>query len=283
MLYIVPGFPKCGSTFLRKKVYPHLKTIKYLHMKSMDDCFRESTRFDLSLENFGISNEHHHLIHHVGFSHVLNPVLSKISHRNSLYKLLSMVPDETKIIFQIRRQDKVTQSFFQSCAPSIITKPFDIFLDFPIKEIGNRTAHKLGKKIGMIQISSFNYFTVIDAVASFKNAENVHVMVLEELQDTPKIYFEKLSNIFNEDIRFLATESNHKVNVSNTHRIRYPNWIRTALGPSIKYLKPIKKYLPNRKVLLSSKERDLILHYFADSNLRLSNEFNLDLGRFGYF
>lgn len=282
MLYIVPGFPKCGSTYLVKKVYPNLKSIKFQYIESIDNSFRDARISDLGPGNFGLSYEHNLLIHHVGFSHVLSPILSKKFHRNSFVKLLSTVPDETKIIFQIRRQDKLTQSFFQKCAPSIITKPFDIFLDFPKKELGGG-AYKLNNKIGMLFIDSFNFYAPVEVAASLFNIENLHVMALEELQNEPEKYFEKLSNIFDEDLRFLAAGYKDCVNTSEAYRIRYPYWIRSALSPLLNYLQPIKKILPKRKMTLSDKERGLILDYFADSNRRLSNEFNLDLGRFGYF
>jgi hypothetical protein len=222
------------------------------------------------------------LIHHVGFSHVLNPYFLKNSHRNSLIKIFSKAPADTKIIFQIRRQDKVTQSFFQKNAPSFISKPIDIFLDFPSKNVGSG-GFKLNNKVGMFLIDSFNYFSPIEIAATFFGKNNVHILTLEELEAEPEKYFKKLSDIFNEDLSCLIHDHKSRVNTSDVYRRRYPSWMRLRPSFFTKALQPLKRLIPKKRVILSDKERDIILEHFADSNRRISEEFNLDLDRFGYF
>lgn len=196
-----------------------------------------------------------------------------------LVNLSRLIPDSARVLIQIRRQDTMVQSIFQYAAPSFLTSPEDMFIDYPVQDMGGG-AVRVSSRIGLIYFDALDFSQVIDIFGQ----DRVDVLALEELEHDPGSYFKRVSNIFSEDVRHLAATAAEKTNASSDVRTRYPAFL-SALRPLVRSLRldGIARQVMRRQKSMSKSFSRQLLRDYTDCNRYIEKAFDLPLADFGYF
>jgi hypothetical protein len=278
------GFPKCGSTFLQKNVFPHLRTFETAPLEDMARAMSENP-FDAGwTAQFGMNpNGADRVFSSEAFlttpySAIVSPATFAKRNRG-LVNLARSLPDSARVLIQIRRQDRMVQSIFQYAAPSFLTSPEDLFIDYPVQDLGGG-AVRLASRTGLIYFDALDFSQVVDIFG----ADRVDVLALEELEVDPGSYFERVSAIFSEDLRHLAAAAAEKTNASSDVRTRYPA-ILSALKPVVRALgvDGLARRAMRRRTAMSESFSRRVLRDYADGNRCIQQTFRLPLSDFGYF
>lgn len=277
------GLPKCGSTFLQERIFPHLTSMPYIEDNEAEDILAKNSFDDLpeDLIFFQKRGERYCFSHEGLSDYVMSPEIgfTKYSHRhNCLTNLRRIFDSEGRFILQIRRQDLMVQSIFQHNAPSFIYRPEDIFIDYPAQNLGSG-AVKLRKRVGLIYFETLDFFRIVERLGP----DRVDVLLLEELSDDPAAYFQRLGKIMGEDLGHFA-QNRQRVNVSHAEATRYPQ----ALG----FMKPLVRKLGlanlasrvlRRRMELSPDFAAKILKDYEYGNRKLQKLYGLPMEKYGYF
>lgn len=282
------GFPKCGSTFLQKEIWPFLKTAPYVADSGEEEilaqCAVGSLPEDLSFLTRGKTR---YLYSHEGIlDYRLNPLTKKgnyLRRERCLNNLLSVFRDFGRFIVVVRRQDSLAKSFFRFYAAPFLSKPEQLFIDFPASELGN--AFKVRHRPGMTYLESFDFNMVLARMASVVGRERIHVLMFEEMIDDPQSFFQRLGTILGEDLGDLANKVETVHNPSSPQHTLLPVslWrLRKFLRNRFPYSSSVKPLL-KREVSFSQSFIDELMDYYREGNREMCETFGVDGRAYGYY
>jgi len=254
IFYNIPNyyFPNFSKRLINKSISYIPKDFGKYFYYERPEIFKEFNKykkpFIYSSELFSYINEHRSYY--------------KTSYRGenpyiALTNLSKYVQDtNSHILFIIRNQSSIINSYYKRWS-HLYEKENDLFIDFPYekkKHLSERTL-KFPSKYGMIYLDTFNYRLKLSILTNFINLKNIHIIPYEYLIINKPLFIEKLSNVFQKDLKFLLPNLEKKINSSEN------------IG----------------KKNLSKKFLSKIQNEFKLDNKILSKKFKLNLKKLGYY
>lgn len=281
------GYPKTGTTFLQSNIFPYCKNINYIGRyygekrnseKSLllSELIKE-IQFSSVFKPNSIKNKLDTLVDTyskpVVLSHelLLRPffLTRNIERLSKITKLLNF--DDIIILFTIRRQDQLIWSRFQHDSNvkkfqhqrknSSLEKCLELDHIFQCsypqcmqnKNFKCYCSHTGYKKISLPFYNFLNMVTLYSAYF-----DNIKILPIELLNQSPKRYLENLSNIVGVELNSDLASQNKKIN-SSDQRSKIP-------------------MNPEYEIILNK-----IITYFSYSNKILSSKYDLNLEFYNYF
>ena len=203
-----------------------------------------------------------------------------------LSNLAKISDHRLKILVIIRRQDNLVQSWLKY-KPYRYNSFKSFFLDLPTTDLGNKRI-RMNYSKGVALARSFDFFHNIRRLEGLVSADNIHVLVYEDLVENPRVFFDSLGRIFGQSLEDQMSLAERKINETGP--------AKPIIGPfREQFSRPFRKLLPSqvRKVgfqllaqdnsVMSEGDRNTVLDLYRESNRRLSEWKNLNLGRYGYY
>ena len=283
------GFPKCASTFLQQEIFPRVTTYQFiqdpkthsiLHTRYYHNLPHDFLFFRLGRTKYIFSNEGILNI----CEHWSDRELQNYEREIAVSNLTRIFRDYGNILVVIRRQDDVVESLFRHKAWKFSGRPESVFLDFPI----NKTDHgfQLLTSTGRIFTELFDYYKWIMRIANELGKRRIHILIYEDLVYSPDIFFQMLGSILEEDIGHLVQHKDSKKNVSLRRQVILPKYAQpfTYFKHNIpSTLQTGLRSLLKREIAFGAANRAKLLNLYRYGNKRLSEEFGLELNRYGYF
>ncbi len=158
------------------------------------------------------------------------------------------------------------------------SNPDNVFLDYPYKKDKNGIFHFESKECWYL--SWIDYYYIIMELVYLFGKENVHVLVYEDLLSDQELFLQKISNIFEEEIPISNDELFSAENVSPKRGPEIGKYLNIANKISFGLFENL---LPEKEVLISEEFSKGLIDIFSKSNQKLSDYFNLELNKYGYF
>lgn len=284
------GYPKCASTFLQQVIFPQVTSYQYIadaHTHTLmstryyDNLPDDFLLFRLERNNYIYSNEGilNFCVHWSGGK------IKSFEREIAISNLIRIFRDYGRILIVIRRQDEIIESLLRHKAMEFLGDVNKIFLDFPIEKKGNN--YQLLTKRGRYLTEMFDYNKWIMRIANQLGKERVYILVYEDLVHNPRIFFDNLCRVLDtEDIEDLYQSKDNKRNVSQRRNIILPGVIKPS--SELKNVIPPGMFTRIRKVFereiyLSKTIKTRLMDLYKNSNQSLSDEFGLELDKYGYF
>lgn len=285
------GYAKCASTFLQKLVFPEIQDYTILFRKEMTELWRSF------LDDRQAKEKKSKLLGSpviLSAEDITAPTTSmNVSYYGEandydvfLSNLAKISDHRLKILVIIRRQDNLVQSWLKY-KPYRYNSFKSFFLDLPTTDLGNKRI-RMNYSKGVALARSFDFFHNIRRLEGLVSADNIHVLVYEDLVENPRVFFDSLGRIFGQSLEDQMSLAERKINETGLSK--------PIIGPFQEQLsRPFRKLLPSqvRKVgfrllaqdnsVMSEGDRNTVLDLYRESNRRLSEWKNLNLGRYGYY
>lgn len=320
------GYPKTATTTLQKHFFPNIKDIQYIGKHDNEGGlfdFDEKVVNDLIFKN---PNKIDYENLREEFSKILNQnnvVLSEESFTSNSLRVSNIdgkdiLPTQetiaknirtffntenfnVKILFTIRKQDEmITSQYAQSYVHYYSRyKESDSFAKFL-----NIYLDEKNKKHTFYE--TLDYFHVVGIYQKLFGKENVSVLVYEELQKTPQMFYSKLCDFLeiessqyseiaiqkNENKR--STNKNYKKTRDITFfdklakfKITYLPFVKIKLPSGLKQKLKEIVWTDNQKVsktiFLTEEQKLEVLSRYKESNKKLSEMMQLNLKGYGYY
>lgn len=309
--FIHIGFPKTGTSTLQKHLFPKLKRLKFLgthHFgkrldlvydvqsgKRVSKDYQELQKNDLPIL---LSDES--LTPSQDFSINQGDTLNKYEKiAINLKTLFERHGYSPSIIFTIRRQDSMILSQYSQFFPwyqrNVETNSFDKYYHLFVDSEQKSSLRE-----------ALNYHAFYEIYKSVFGAENISVLIFEELVSDTKKYYTKLFEILSIDDVELFNEVLGKIansksgpkgerKVENTSLLAVLSIIKSRLMPRFKLsgFEGLKRRLNKLKVssnastatsiMLNESEIKKIMSVYEESNKALAEELGLNLQTYGYF
>jgi hypothetical protein len=157
-----------------------------------------------------------------------------------------------------------------------------------------------------IYVKTLDYFDVVTIYQKLFGETNVTVLVYEELQENPELFYKKLCDFLEVDSAIyskIAIQKNENKRSTNEKykKTRDISFFDKLSQTKVKYFPFLKIKLPNnikeklkkmiwtnndkisKTIYLTEHEKKAILEKYKNNNKKLSNMLNLNLERYGYF
>jgi hypothetical protein len=264
------GYQKCASTFLQQHIFPALDGYN-LEINS-DWLTNWSTGYqgpDSGDKGFILSNE--------GFTtFLMNDLSGKPIFRRemALHNIRRCLGADTKILFVIRRQDSLLESYYRF--KSDFSQTSDMFIDYPMRRRANflwGSRSRRGEYLRTLDYCA----TILPYEAAF-GRENIHILFYEDLTRNPDQFFQGLESLFGENLEYLKGRIESRENVSERSGFTYSIPVRLLNRASGGIL---GKFLPKKPKSVSESEKREILELFAANNRYLLHYFGIE-DRYGY-
>ena len=305
------GFPKTGTSTLQEFLFPNIKEISFIgtphhgkktklvrdirDLENLKGATFPTLRID---QNVLISDES--LMPAQEF-HPDRKYAKRQCERiaENIREALNSHGFEAQIIFVIRKQDSMVKSQFSQFYPWYHNhKEIAVFEKY--------VKHFLSDDISSSLKPALDYYEVYKIYEKVFSAENVYVLVFEELVNDQNSYYSKWCRILGiDEATYVELASGKSIN-SKSHAGTYSKVQGTSLLAQLSKVK--RRFLPNvnfrtgdslKKVLnsviidsnqsvaksiaLTEWEGKEILKRYEESNRKISIEKNLNLEEYGYF
>ena len=321
-IYIHIGYPKTGTTTLQKHFFPNIQEIEYIG-KFVD----RDSNFYTNVINQIIFKD----INHLDTENILNALVKRkektilLSEEDFLFDCLrppSIAEDlfqatpieianklrlvfnkeefDVEIILTIRKQDEMLTSLYAQAYTFNYSKykEYDTFNKFVNVFIEDQYSNNKLRK-------GLDYLETVSIYKSIFGNNSVHVLLYEELQDTPKIFYTKLCSILKisiseyRDIAIKKVE-NKRSNQKGYKKVYNKNLLHILRSFKKEYFPKINFKLTKRQKLflesisfsnkkventikLTKRQKEMILNTYKVSNEKLSLDINYSLSEFGYY
>lgn len=274
------GFPKCASTFLQKQIFPNLQTYEYIAdaRPGLDPAIRnyypqlgdspwiaglKGRRVAVSLERL------------LGFlySPAMHPEKAIDAGILNIFRYMGTA---VTFIVVVRRQDDLVLSRLRH-KHKVVTRAAHLFLDFPLRKGPCGEFHGVTK--AGVWLSSLDYYNRIMPLVYLFGRENVHVLLYEELRDSPQRFLEALSVALGEDVTPMISRIDRRENVS-VREVPPQHWAVQKLDSMLGGR--LATFLPRRTLSLAAGFQSELTEIYRPGNRRLAEFFDLDLDRYGY-
>lgn len=222
-----------------------------------------------------------------------------ISIGRKIYQIFNMQNMDVKVLITIRRQDEMILSLYAqyyTCCYSRYNET-NTFKKFLNQFVG------IDRNLSVV----LNYNLIIKEYKEIFGKNNIYVLVFEELQKYPEIFLRRICNILKVDSKkysklfpkkaenIRSTKEGYKKTRDVTlydflGRVKHKYFLNLNLKLRIK--KKFKSFLLkfslwenkiNKTILLSNKEKDLIMKLYEKDNRELSQHLDIDLKEYGYY
>lgn len=280
------GFPKTGTTYLQKNIFPFIKNINYVESHNIkrqlhdliekDDSFYNESKIHAELNSRHYSNLSMLFSYEALAGHHIK---TEFPNRSQIARRLKAA-GVSKIIITIRNQTDVLESTYKQYIKSGGVLKLSKF--FNLKNNPNPTFF----------IDFFNYEKIIALYSEIFGAENVKVLQFEKLFSKSDAFKKELASFLNIKHEDILSPKGVKVNKSlsnfSTKALRIINhFTYNTYRPShliskkfsshnfYKVLIRIDRSKSKKKLIFPY--RSEINSYFSDSNLSLKEEYHIDL------
>ncbi len=280
------GFPKTGTTYLQKNIFPLIQNINYVESTSIQRLLHDLIEKDDSFYNDSKIHTELNSMHHSNLSTLFSyealaghHIKTEFPNRSQIARRLKAA-GVNKIIITIRNQTDVLESTYKQYIKSGGVLKLSKF--FNLKNNPNPTFF----------IDFFNYAKIVALYSEIFGAENVKVLQFEKLfskSDTFKKELALFLNIKHEDIlspkgvkvnKSLSNFSTKALRIINhfTYNTYRPSHLISKKISSHNFYKVLIRIdkSKNKKKLIS-KYRNEISSHFLDSNLVLKEKYHIDL------
>lgn len=319
IIFIHPGYPKSGTTFLQKNFFSKNKEINNLgKANSREDVDKrlleifdnilgkkeinvdDLKKFKILINSINIDFNKINLISFEAFTQInISFDLKEIFLR--LKKIFDYADIKIKILITIRNQSEIILSHFANNYElyELISpkwKKFRNFLyDFEnLEKKNNKNLFKI--------LEQFKYFSLIQLLIEIFGKENIKVFINEELKNNPRQFCLGLSNYlglknfvmdvnvqYENETRRVGTELKRINKRILRNKNPFPIILKFFLNE--KHKKIIKKFLSNLildikylndPIKLTSLQKKLIKEFYYNDNLLLQKYLNKELSIYGY-
>jgi hypothetical protein len=265
-----PGFQKCASTFLQQQIFPEITGYNFLVDNDWNKIW--------SSKHLGAGcGEKGSILSSEGFTTFLmsdisgNPVFPR---EKALHNIRRCMGPDTKILFVIRRQDSLLESYYRFKAD--FSQTTDMFIDYPLSWRFNFLWGSRSRRGEYIR--TFDYCATILPFEAAFGWENIHILFYEDIIQDPDSFFTGLENLFEENLDHLKSRITTRENVSDRRGFSYSLPVRLLNKVSGGIL---GKFLPKKLKYVSESEKRKVLKLFAANNRYLLEYFEIE-DRYGY-
>lgn len=327
-IYLHVGYPKTATTTLQKNFFPNVESIQYVGKFDNEGLLFNFDSKIISNLIFKNANEIDFDSQRKLFAEILDknkkPIVlseesfvsnslrvSRINKKDILPQQETIAKNirnffdkghfDVKILFTIRKQDEMitsqyAQSYVHYYSKYKETDSFDKFLDIYLNKENQRHTF----------YQTLDYYHVISIYQELFGKENVAILVYEELQQEPELFYTKLCNFLEIDSdkyseiaiqkceNKRSTDENYKrtrdvslFDKLSQIKYKYFPFIKLKLSENIKdKLKNIvwtNNEQVSKTIFLTNEQKNEILERYEISNKRLSEMFDLNLKQYGYY
>src|SRR3989338_1560642 len=294
------GWPRCASTFLNTRVFSNLRSYKRLDDNDytdmslfyLADINPESPVHALAEQNDVILGGGHFVTYEIPLP--WRKYGERVRQDIFIANITALFKERGKLLFVIRRQDKIAESFLRRMA-DLMDENY-MFVDYPVtasayEDSSNIKVYKkanLKNRYGTMLTNSFDYYDVLKRITAHIPKDRLKVLPYEDLEENPQKFYAELGKFLGEDLSAFAGEDFEKINASSDQEeIRNPA-LRKLSRHKLSFLipGPIRRFarrIMAKKTAMSPEFRTHLMKIYADNNRRLAEEFNLDLKQYGYY
>ena len=294
--YLHISNPKTGTTFLQNKIFPNIKSFKYIGKPYSDD-FNLFVNKIINLDDASFKNEKMLLINNLNnyFSkfpiqkfiiseeaflqpinyHSNSKILKKDIYKNTkrLFQLLYPL-GEIKFLLTLRRHPNILKSNFIANIFKINKRFSHIDIVNNLKNINNEFSYI---------IDSFNYGKMYSHLLKLSQT---NILIYEDLLNNKKQYFSDISNFLEQNIYFNSEDlSFEKVNPTKTNislMYNFNELIKVLLSflfiETVKKKKQKLKFILNQikvlfKLIVYKKYINKIINFDMNKEIKLINKY----------
>lgn len=294
------GYPKTGTTFLQKKVFPLLRGINYLDHQTLNqigffDICNKSLDFDVDLLksefNEAVSDSKAPSL--ISYEGLCGDVYHSAANTRTIAHRIYDFNPNSQIIIIIRNQSDMIVSLYKQYVYQGGTMRFNDFMSSTNSSIS-------------FDLSYLNFYKMISLYKRLFGGDSVHVLLYEKLRSDGDSFLSdlvKILDISDQNINLNISSENHNpgVSVSSISLLRFLNrfvssWANpNALIPSrltttsklksrFQYqIDPIvSRFFKSRNFIGEDEMMKQIGNYFGKGNKLLAEDLRIDLKAFKY-
>lgn len=292
------GFPKTGTTFLQKSIFPKLKSWNFIDYHQSDEVFNDlvyldkldysSDAVELRLQKYAKSGANN-----IASYEALTgaPFTYKGLNRSEAPARLKNLGFD-KVIITIRNQNDILDSLYRQYIVQGGVLKFKAFIN---------SEGKFNRYTSAFNPDYLKYDRLIELYYATFGRENVLVLCQEWMRKDSELIASKLSDFLGEPVDFKAKKSvnkamtNWSVNLLRiinhfTFNSQRPNQLLTNYISTKNIWKVLAviidpyfmRFFSRRKSYLNASTQTYFKEYYADSNLRLAELVDIDLNALGY-
>ena len=296
------GFAKCASTLLQRKVFPEVPGYEYVDCRDytglgttyLSDLDPSSPVLRLPSMNNVILSNHAFLHYHLPLP--WRKYGKRVRIDITVANLSVLCRDRGKIVVVLRRQDSAIDSRIKYAGDQY-ARPECFFLDYPMrgdgwskeqKREGNPVykAQCLANVYGGTFTGSYDYFDILQRLATGVDKKRIHVLLYEDLVHDKGAFLDGLAAIFEQDMSAFMPSLMKKVNKSPETPVAPHPFFTRGIGREQR----LKSFLLRRAgrlfarpLGLSEEWKEEFLDLYREGNRRLADSFDLPLKKYGYY
>ena len=285
------GIEKAASSLLQQTIFPNLTAYRYLadyrsHLVGLGRASKDDIPAE-AREAFQALADSNTLISSEGFVCLRRAYGGYLAAEPSLalLNLRDLVGGPVRLLLVLRRQDSAVESMVRY-KQRYFADPHSFLADFPAQRSRLTGMWSYGGLSDRL-LQSYNYDQFIAIACGILGAENISILLYEDLRNEPLTFYKKLGDLVGEDLTHYVTRPPAVVNSTSSKYdalpsrfVPMPHLVR-RLNNLTKHR--LEKVLPQRDYALPPETRSEIRTIFAESNRRLSQRMDLDLDKYGYF
>ena len=261
------GFQKCASSFLQQQIFPNISgydcvvSSEWIQDWKGELPLKTTKNLILSCEGFTTFQ----LGNYSG--------LPTYPHEKAIHNIRRLLGTDTKILFVIRRQDDLFESYYRFKRD--FSQTSDMFIDYPLHY---RLKFYWGSRSRRVEyFRALDFCSQILIYEAIFGRDNIFILFYEDLVQSPGIFFSRLSEIFNQDLSHLLDRVNTLENVSDREGYVYSLPIRAINRLTVGGL---GRLLPKKRKAVSASEKRHVLSTFSSNNKYLFHNKNLSQNSF---
>ncbi len=305
--FIHIGYPKTATTSLQKNLFMKHSDIFY-HGNPIPEArtllakIAHSDEYELEEEKIRAEIED---LHKKAKGKVLilsEESISASSHPSLAAQRLKKFFPDAKIIMSIRNQKTLIESQYENArklwfAPKPYSKKpvsFENYFEYNLKNLKKRSSGRYDKSFNGNVFEFINYNRQYTIYEKIFGADNIHVIMYEELKKNPEQFISDISNIIGINIQkasellFSAPPQNQSLKglgriLKRIKNLILPNKALSDISPALgRFAEKIRTKLKRKKQSMSAAQCAQINEIFKDSNLEFMRKTNLDLRAYNY-
>jgi len=235
-------------------------------------------------------------------------IVDSFEYSQRLASLFKNVVDSIEIMVTVRNQKDLIYSYY--------VQVYDLFINDKCNNTPTKFIFEEGKILRKERFKNFYFLDLLKKYEESFGKENIHILLFEDLKNDSKFFCDQLSQIINVESSLVETlltgkhlrekkksETGYYAEVKKTNALgkvlnqlrksdlgdKIYNFYKERYGSNSKILNSIRKRMYKEDSIfipkLSEEEKNIIFQEFRESNLKLSEKYNLDqekLKKYGY-